>query len=200
MHKWYIRFFNGIRLLYRRCNICKIFGPNSNSSLSQDMATTLEIRSHTSILESNLRVQRSAKRLQFVAISNPNELKNRKNKKTIKRHVGLITSKHGFKHRTPVSRVFELPVSHSLSNSDSSKNPGIASSDPNHLTNIIPKITGAPQSIQPLEHGMLSNVPRTLGIGPGLNPLLNLPIEFNPRNSQLFDFCMHSLLKYQYLC
>ena len=190
--------YQWIQTAWQKMRYSQISSPNSSTCLWQDMATTFEIQSNASVLESNLRLQRSVERLEFVTISNPNELGDKKNRKTIRRHVGHITSKHGFKRRIPVSRVFDLPVPDSLSRSSASVDPEIANSDLN--SDIVPRIQGTFQSIQPLEHGVFSIVPRPLGIGPGLNPLLNFPIEFNTRNSRLFDFCMHSLIRNSYLC
>lgn len=62
--------------------------------------------------------QSPKKPLEFISISNPDEIRNRDNQQKIKRHAAQIRSKSGSKRRHLVSQVFEIasPQSEAINN------------------------------------------------------------------------------------
>jgi hypothetical protein len=143
------------------------------------------VLSESSILALDSKLnQRASTQLEFVTISNPNQLKSRKTQQKIRRHAGCRGAEKNKKNRRPPFVVFELNPADTANKQDLEKcdNTGLSGINDIISTRLISAVE-------------LRSLLRPLGAGLGLNPYLNFPIEYDERNSRLIEFLLQESTK-----
>jgi hypothetical protein len=136
--------------------------------------------------------------LQFITISDPLDIKHRKNQKKIRRHARQSTTRRNLRKNRPTSWNFEVSPAEQV----------VASTvDSTDTTTVYPQghstflqqhlgthsvVLSLDPSLQDFGAPGFHEVERPLGAGIGLNPMQNLPLAQADRQSSLLvEYCMH---------